>query len=633
MKLKLRFNPDAIKEAIANHLEKGLFAVVVVFVLVFVVGAVSREPLGFTPAALEGDAKRAREHLLKANPKDIVSQLKSPNYLEEAHRSWRKIEVKPYEWSTPWDPSLFGIPLPSVPQVYTVQGLVASAGSGVMTAPVSPTTPKPATVQRTTISASTTVGQRWVVLTGLIDFTKQVEAFKEAFSGTIVARAVGTAGLDPQYLYVRVQRIEVPDDGKIDESKWEWLKTDEMCKLAGQRPAGGSQTYLARAGAVQGEVVDSGFLTDCQFVTFPLPAVRDHRWGPEVAHPPEILPRADMIEQLAEENEQAEEGEGPDHNADGHQPEVRDPFAPPDAAMPAPTGGGPLAGGTRPRTPVYGPGAAINGQMPPPRFGGPRGPAAEQLGPQSVRLFRFFDFSVEPGKRYRYRVTLVLKNPAENLPQQQMQLIPEELTKSYLKSEWSEPSTVISVPRDSRLLVGPVKSSRSLNIEPSSTLMLVHFDGETGVESSLELPEVLRGQLVNYIKETEITKSEVQHDERPTDRTRTLGAPPSREDKKERRRTPPTKEVHTTQFDVEDLVLDMRGGDRLSSRLSRPGSMLLLGADGNLIVRDELDDAQSIVHYKPPEPPPETGPAPPNAGPGSRDRLPPRRQAPPPRRR
>ena len=59
-------------------------------------------------------------------------------------------------------------------------------------------------------------------------------------------------------------------------------------------------------------------------------------------------------------------------------------------------------------------------------------------------LLRFFDFSVEPGKRYKYRVRLVLADPNYGLPPQM--LAPLVLDRKDRKDhrfveEWSEPDT------------------------------------------------------------------------------------------------------------------------------------------------------------------------------------------------
>jgi hypothetical protein len=247
----------------------------------------------------------------------------------------------------------------------------------------------------------------------------------------------------------------------------------------------------------------------------------------------------------------------------------------------------------------------------------------------NVRLFRFFDFSVKPGKHYRYRVDLVLVNPAQKVPAQYTALLPEELTdKEYLVTEWSAPTGVVSVPRDSRLLAGPIKSSRSVTVEPSATLTLVDFDVKTGAESHLQEPEVLRGQLVNYIQETVHSKAETDAADLRTGKTKGPGTSATRQNRPNRKNTATDEVIRTTRYHVEDLVLDMFGGNPLKSRdpkLTRPGSLLLLDPDGNLIVRNELDDMQDAARYKPPEP--ATSPSPPlNVGPrGVRQRPPPNR--------
>ena len=62
------------------------------------------------------------------------------------------------------------------------------------------------------------------------------------------------------------------------------------------------------------------------------------------------------------------------------------------------------------------------------------------------KLFRFFDFSAQPGKSYRYRVRLVLRNPNHNVPAQY--LTNAQLAKGETRvSPWSEPSDIVTIPR------------------------------------------------------------------------------------------------------------------------------------------------------------------------------------------
>ena len=93
-------------------------------------------------------------------------------------------------------------------------------------------------------------------------------------------------------------------------------------------------------------------------------------------------------------------------------------------------------------------------------------------------LFRFFDFTVQPNKRYRYRVQLYLENPIMS----RNPLAPGSgvgRQESISTTRCSDPSDVVSIPRDDRLLLVGVKPARStlessgkteLPREPSGTI-------------------------------------------------------------------------------------------------------------------------------------------------------------------
>ena len=111
-------------------------------------------------------------------------------------------------------------------------------------------------------------------------------------------------------------------------------------------------------------------------------------------------------------------------------------------------------------------------------------------------LFRFFDFSVEPGKYYRYRVKLLLSNPNHEVPVQYLER--EELrVQPYLETEWSVLTDAVRVPLDSRVLAAPPKPR-----EPAGTasLLVVHFDGQNGMETYHEVA-ASRGQWLSYLNQ------------------------------------------------------------------------------------------------------------------------------------
>ncbi len=69
---------------------------------------------------------------------------------------------------------------------------------------------------------------------------------------------------------------------------------------------------------------------------------------------------------------------------------------------------------------------------------------AETPPPAEYHLFRFIDFSAQPGKAYRYRVQLIVSNPNSNLPEKIL-VDPKEGKGAYKTSPWSAPSARIAV--------------------------------------------------------------------------------------------------------------------------------------------------------------------------------------------
>jgi hypothetical protein len=230
----------------------------------------------------------------------------------------------------------------------------------------------------------------------------------------------------------------------------------------------------------------------------------------------------------------------------------------------------------------------------------PGGNVAEEQKDLGFRLFRFFDFKVEPGKQYIYRVQLALANP--NYGMKAAVLKKAELAqKQFLKTGWSEPSPIISVPRDTRVLVNAVKPPPRANAEPTATITVLKWLIRSGIKVSHEFPQVTRGQLANF---GDIAVHEA-------------GGP--------------------VNFFSDATVVDVRGGDHLgkkTSTLTTAGEILLMDADGSLSVRNEVDDsaacrrlAEAVKEATPRQPQvtprAEATPAPKGRGLGAVDRAPP----------
>lgn len=248
------------------------------------------------------------------------------------------------------------------------------------------------------------------------------------------------------------------------------------------------------------------------------------------------------------------------------------------------------------------------GMMPAEMGGGYAGTGMISFRPRvEYLLVRFFDFTAEPGRKYRYRVQLLLEDP--NHPQD-YRLEPNErtlddTTKERLKqivaeeqkdknrrlyvrrTDWSAPSEVVSVAPADRVLAGPVELPRSLEIpkttfsvpmdEPKAKVMSIVWDA-THAADVPGMQEVYRGSVLNFKSEAAVVH--------PISLV--------------------YKALPDFEFDTNRVVLDIRGGEPLpctehDDPLTAPGELILLDADGNLIVRNELDDENDFRRNSPPE--------------------------------
>jgi len=202
------------------------------------------------------------------------------------------------------------------------------------------------------------------------------------------------------------------------------------------------------------------------------------------------------------------------------------------------------------------------------RIGASRaGPGASIVREQEYHLFRFFDFSVQTGKSYRYRVQLIANNPNYGLTEKELEK-PDESKEQYKYCPWSEPSGVVSIPLDSNLLVGPAKG-RSASKEAEATIMVRQWNSKDGVNAVKTFKTLLRGQLSNFAKE------EV-HVINPKDESAMK---------------------LTMDFSTDLLLVDFMGGERLHLRGTKvePSEMLFVKPDGTLVMKSELKEQKDFA--------------------------------------
>ncbi|MEQ8791234.1 MAG: hypothetical protein RIC55_33540 [Pirellulaceae bacterium] len=229
-------------------------------------------------------------------------------------------------------------------------------------------------------------------------------------------------------------------------------------------------------------------------------------------------------------------------------------------------------------------------------------------------LVRFYDLTAKRGQSYVYRVKVFLRDPNNPMPGKAVgadvgenardfnpdnvglghPAVPEraldeqildkvktrrEAGQYYIATEYSQPSPAVRVPElPQRLLAGAVQAPRYTPLkeggrvlrkggEATADVLAVTWSDEFGIF----IPGVTtayHGSLLNFTDD-----ADVLHPLRMT-----------------------LKELKGHFFETDAVVLDMRGGVNLgtsSKPLYTPGEVLILDRDGNLIVRNELDDAET----------------------------------------
>jgi len=579
MNLKLKFDKDAVVQFCLEHVEKFVLAVVALCFITMIVSALGRERFEKTPEQLDVAASNAQKHW-EATNQAVPAECKSTDYPDIVETTLLPVNEKFYRHLTLLDPPLFESRRPrGEPPLLAVQKLRGIPGRAPFNLTAAAIPPSAGRVERGHPAqhrpGSNVRGQRWIVITGLVPIKQQVDAFKEYFKGVQEPNPQTDV---PKYIYYRVERAEVKGPGETD--KLNWMRFNLRKELARANACWGT-------GSSQ-EVVDNKYLDDTNVLVFPLgpradrnntgmgeglafagagrSGVRKSSWDESVAYPPDIplQSRDDVPEQHGAQEPAADDGETP-----VDAPEADDPFG--DMGRPGMEPGGRPS--RRPSRTTRRPAGEITPGM-----------GLKTDEEPDYWLFRFFDYTVEPGKQYRYRVRLMLNNP--NYRVESRYLLNEDLGKKRgLETKWSEPTDVVSVPRDTNLLAVSVKPPIRTGSDPSAKMMIVKWVNQHGREAYTE-KLVVRGKVANF---PDCTFPESSESSRRSKR--------ARDDDDENLFVP--VDVHTSRTDsidvdylTEALVLDLHGGRRLPGRdrLTIPGDILLLDPDGSLVVHNELDD-------------------------------------------
>lgn len=369
----------------------------------------------------------------------------------------------------------------------------------------------------------------YCLVTGLVPANAQQEAFMRAFAGS----GLQTQNDIPLWSDYRIERAEVPAGTAADaELNWTRLDLQKVAKTAEDWT--GIQMEIAPPDLQldPSQIVprDENAMQVTPYV-FPLPQLAGEPWGTESLHPWVVAQlrkrqiETEKLDALAlEEAAQAQKpnilggpgaGAGPSMGPGGAgmgrsmmPPGMGRSMMPPGMMPP----GGPMgrgAGGGDSDGAPAGPGGTPGMRMPlqgmSPRMGGPGGMMPPGMMPPGMasggsmggmmsgadggmgmgmqlpeyRMFRFVDTTVEPGKTYRYRVQISVRNPNYDLPAQY--LAEADLAKApILAAKKSEPSPLAHVPDKTGLLVRSLRKGEARKSKTGYEVLVLAENPESG---------------------------------------------------------------------------------------------------------------------------------------------------------
>ena len=644
--MKVKLDARAIQEFLLEHVEKIIFAGVALCFVVFVAQSLTRDRYRRTPKELADAAARAIQAIESARPEDnpLVKQCRFKDFKKLAEESRAPVEDKLYAHVVPWKPPLFPSPEPRVkPPFFSVEELRGVAGRGpflINTAGVR------------AADASRVRGYRYIVVTGAIPLQKQLEAYRRAFEGNPRQTDV------PKYAYFYIQRADVTGLAPGQEPQWEETKLADVVKMISK------EMGPPKADPMESSFFNEKFMDKAMILG--LPPLSGREWDPQVVYHPRVIgPSYEQVYANAEAHRGQKvwwpgelvdsqgnvavylyKGIGTTGEANYFAVEHRTPVPEKAQGTRATTVvTGFVAGSTRLNVAGGGGRAARSRTMPLLRLEAdqtrPEAPLPEVEDPLKQKtspekpapepavvvdrdkdiprylLLRFFDFDVQPGRQYRYRVQLLLHNPNFGVPPA---LLEDErhAREQYVRSDqpdWSEPTEPILVPTDSRIIAGRVLPPNRPAIDPlpqQGWIKVEQWWPPNGRDASekflcwrgtaLDFP----GRVYPPAREAPTTpaKSSTSKTGQHGDLLGTSSAAS---------KTARDGLEFTVDYKTGALLLDMRGGDRLSNKyreLTSPGEYLVLQADGTLKVYSEIED---ITEFEKGE---EAEPVEPGMGPG-----------------
>lgn len=449
---------------------------------------------------------------------------------------------------------------------------------------------------------------RAVVVMAAVPLEKQFEEYEKAFKEALDYDAVRDV---PRYVLYRIERADVTANPAQDPAQATWES------LSIGRALGEMNLW----GPSPREVVDPIALDP--ILTNRIPPFMQREIYETLLHPDIPIAQMQSSEQLAG-SEILRPGDAAAAGPAIKEEDLTNPNAAPIAGANTQPGG-------------YGEGMRM---MQPPGYPAmrPSGPGGYGEGMAGMsgspgmaiakfKLLRFTDTTIQPNRKYRYRVKLILEDPnnpyvgdlaprwdpsrSSPLRKPSIQsMSPAALARVraadtakdpntrpfLLETDASEPSDIVELPPVNRYFAGKATAANGnslaigshpnvtytppiLSTQPSTNLLTVGFDSNLATDVPAE-KEFFRGSTLNFEKEVEVIHPSL------------LSIHP----------------IGKYTFNNGSMVIDILGGSDIpnvdtkrSDKVQEPSEVLLFDGEGNLQILDETDDVEGFRRYLPPK--------------------------------
>ena len=209
-------------------------------------------------------------------------------------------------------------------------------------------------------------------------------------------------------------------------------------------------------------------------------------------------------------------------------------------------------------------------------------------------MLGYFDFEVEEGKTYQYRVKLLLANPNYGVEERFVE-DPTTTEQKIVASEFSEPSNPAALGRSARVFAQSVEAPARPGMEPRVRLASIYFEQETATESLAQDLSMKLGQVANFKG-------------KPHEAVNVAGAlqmgmgaasgMASQQQSGGRGGRGGRGGKATVDHVSDACLVDAIGGAKISgAELRSPGKIMILEPNGYLQIREVKEDARELGRY------------------------------------